>query len=260
LNFNIKKYTRTGLFLVFSLTFCATTLSAQVNTERMRSAHDKAGYMASAGMDFNVLAGNSEKFELAPNARLDYVGDYWSWFLVGNYKYGESAQTAFANKGFLHWRVTAPLHSDGLSWEFFVQREFDEFRRITDRSLFGLSLRTALLDKGPAVDGGDVYLGSGLMSEHEAYQSSDPSDLIRWTNYLSAGYTQKSFRIVAIVYLQPALSDFGNLRALADTSMNFYLTDQVSWRFSVKGAYTSRPQVSVKSYDVDIQNGISWSF
>jgi len=259
LNFNIKKYTRTCVFLCLSGVFCVTTLSAQVNTERMRVSHDKTGYVTSLGMDFNVLAGNSEKFEVAPNARLDYVGDYWSWFLVGNYKYGESAQTAFANKGFLHWRVTAPFQ-ERLSWEFFTQREFDEFRRITDRSLVGLGLRTALLDKETDGDGGDVYLGSGLMSEHEAYQSSDPSDLIRWTNYLSAGYTQKTFRIVAIVYLQPAVSDFGNLRALADTSMHLYLTDQLSWRFSVKASYTSRPQDSVKSYDLDVQNGIGWSF
>jgi len=256
---SIKKQLTVWGCVVLTLGLGVTTLSAQVNTERMRTSHDKKGYMASVGMDLNVLAGNSEKFELAPNARLDYVSDYLSWFLVGNYKYGESAQKAFANKGFLHWRVMAPINS-GLSWEFFTQREFDEFRRITDRSLLGLGLRTALFDKETTGDGGAVYLGSGLMSEHEAYQSSNPSDLIRWTNYLSAGYTQKFFRIVAIVYLQPALSDFGNLRALADTSMHLYLTDQLSWRFSVKAAYTSRPQVSVKSYDVDIQNGISWSF
>lgn len=260
MNFNIKNYTCSSFVLGLALIFCATTLFAQVNTEGLRQSHEKTGYITSLGMDFNVLSGNSEKFEMAPSARLDYVSDYWNWFLVGNYKYGESAQTAFANKGFLHWRVTAPINSDGLSWEFFTQREFDEFRSITDRSLFGIGLRTLFLSMGPKGDALRVYWGSGLMSEHEAYKSSLPSELVRWTNYLSFGYTEHPFRVVTIVYVQPALGDFANLRALSDTAMSVYLTEQLSWRFAVKWAYISRPQPSVKSYDLDIQNGITWSF
>jgi len=87
-----------------------STLSAQVNTERLRQTHGKTGYITSLGLDFNVLSGNSDKFEIAPNARLDYVSDYWNWFVVGNYKYGESAQKAFT-KGFCIG-VSMPLWID----------------------------------------------------------------------------------------------------------------------------------------------------
>jgi hypothetical protein len=236
-----------------------STLSAQVNTERLRQTHGKTGYITSLGLDFNVLSGNSDKFEIAPNARLDYVSDYWNWFVVGNYKYGESAQKAFTNKGFLHWRINAPLDRS-VSWEFFVQREFDEFRRITDRSLLGLALRMGLMRFGDNGENGTVYWGSGIMSEHEAYQSASPVDRLRWTNYVSGSYRHKGFSIASIWYVQPDLGDFGDVRALTDTSVSVGLTEQLSWRLGVKASYTSRPQATVKSYDVDIQNGIVWSF
>ncbi len=238
----------------------STSLFAQVNTERLRRSHDKTGYMTSLGLDFNVLSGNSEKFEVAPNARLDYVSDYWNWFVVGNYKYGESAHQTFANKGFLHWRINAPLDLSDMSWEFFVQREFDEFRRITDRALIGAGLRIPFMTFGPNGDNGKMYWGSGLMSEHEAYQSAPYVDRLRWTNYLSCSYRNKGFSFVTIGYVQPDLGDFGDVRILSDTSIAVDIVSQLSWRFGIKAAYSSRPQASVKSYDLDIHNGIAWSF
>jgi hypothetical protein len=65
---------------------------------------------------------------------------------------------------------------------------------------------------------------------------------------------------VTIGYVQPDLGDFGDVRILSDTSIAVDIVSQLSWRFGIKAASSSRPQASVKSYDLDIHNGIAWSF
>lgn len=250
--------------LYLAVLFCSlcffSAIEAQVNTERLRQSHDKIGYITSGGIDMSLLSGNSDKFELAPNGRLDYISDYWNWFVAGHYKYGESSKEVFANKGFVHWRVTAPLDDAGLFWEFFTQREFDDFRGITDRSLFGLGIRKQLLSFGPKAVSGHVYLGTGLMSEHEAYQASPPADLMRWTSYVSVRYTENTVTLLTSWYVQPAVAHFADFRALSDTTVTMGMIGNLSWRISLKLAYTSRPQPGISDYDLELQNGVTWSF
>ena len=247
---------RVSCLSVLCVCVFATLVEAQVNTERLRQTHDKIGYVTSIGVDLNLLSGNSDKFELAPNGRLDYISDDWNWFLVGTYKYGESAKKVFANKGFVHWRINAPLQGTGFLWEFFTQREFDDFRGITDRTLFGLGVRVPWLSWQ---ERGDLHFGSGLMAEHEVYRSSS-SDLVRWTNYVSVRYSDKPVTVLSSVYLQPAVADFSDFRALSDTSLSVTIVGNLSWRVSFKVAYSSRPQPDITGYDLELQNGMTWSF
>lgn len=234
-------------------------LHAQVNTEQFRKSHNSEGYRVSLGTDFSLLSGNSQKFEIAPNARLDYVSNYWDWFLIGTYKHGESGDAVFANKGFLHWRLTAPVNLHEVLWEFFVQREFDDFRQITDRTLVGLGLRVPVLGGGERTHAEGLFWGSGLMTEHEAYAAASAVDRVRWTNYLSGKYVQKSVTWAMIVYVQPDVRDFGDMRALADTSLSMMITEQLSWRCTLKWMYSSRPQNGVSPHDVELQNGVVWT-
>jgi hypothetical protein len=245
---------------LFGVLWFATGTAAQVNTERLRPSHAKIGYVTSGGIDMNLLSGNSDKFEVAPNGRLDYISDYWNWFVVGYYKYGESSKKVFANKGFVHWRVHAPLDPEGSFWEFFTQREFDDFRGITDRSLFGLGIRKEIVSFGTKGDTGHVYVGTGVMSEHEAYQVSAPSDLMRWTSYLSLRYTENTTTLLTSWYIQPVIDNFANVKALSDTALTMGLIGNAAWRISLKLSYSSQPQPDISAYDLEFQNGVTWSF
>lgn len=241
--------------LFFLLCLC-TPIVAQVNTERLRTNDVQEGFATAVGLDFNILAGNSEKFEIAPTIRLDYVNPHWTCFVVANYKKGESAGIDYTNKGFVHARLSVPV-SPITSLEFFSQREFDTFRRITDRSLLGTGARIRLQHWH---NFGAIYLGSGLMSEHETYKSNPASDLIRWTSYLSGHYSHLPFGLVGSLYVQPALTDFENLRLLCDVTASMAITTQLTWTFGFKLTYARYPQPGIKNHDIDIQNGIRWDF
>ena len=98
------------------------------------------------------------------------------------------------------------------------------------------------------------------MSEHEAYQVSAPSDLMRWTSYLSLRYTENTTTLLTSWYIQPVIDNFINVKALSDTSLRMGLIGNAAWRISLKLSYSSQPQPDISAYELEFQNGVTWSF
>jgi putative salt-induced outer membrane protein YdiY len=244
--------------ILFVLTF---QLYAQVNTERMRKEISEEGLYGDLSAALSLKSGNSEYYSVKGDFRIDYLINSNDFFIVTNYEFKEGNNKKIVNKGFAHLRGVIEL-SKLLDLEIFTQKEFNEFILLKDRTLFGSGLRYNL-------SGGDfsplkLFIGSGLMYEKEVYnlqQNNISSELLRSTSYLTANWKlNDKAALILIFYAQPALKNISDIRLLTDSSMRFTLSKSLAFFTTLNYRYDSEPVGNLKKFDLEITNGINFSF
>lgn len=252
------------LLLLFALCALLLTSSAQsqVNTESLvRSA--RAGFSGRLGFGFGFNAGNSEFFRWQADARLDYRTDWLSAFAVGNIEQGTANERVFLNRGFVHLRFISNV--DTLFHpEIFVQREFNEFILLKERTLAGAGARLNLLHLSPddSLMSLRLTLGIGAMWENEKFTGENPeTKLLRSTNYLALLWRiTKSASLQIIGYFQVDVMRLNDHRILLDGALRVGITDALSLALTLNYRYDNEPVPTVRPFDIDLRNAITFSF
>src|SRR5690606_19726059 len=142
-----------------------------------------------------------------------------------------------------------------LSGESFVQHEYDEFRRLQLRALFGLGPRFDL----PLPPGNTVAVGTAWMLEYERISDDGLPDAgdeqlnHRWSSYIAAGATlTEGISILHTTYWQPKFDDFADYRFLSETSAVLDVKEWLAVQFSFVAAYDSRPPADVEELDTNL--------
>ena len=251
------------LKLLLFLVLPAQIVVAQVNTEALRKQDAAEGWSANFSFDMAYNAGNSEYLKLKAGSRIDVKFTPFSAFLVGNYQRGLEANELFINKAFVHGRLMRSVFSNQ-QVEVFLQKEFNDFIKLKDRELVGGGLRFQLVNQDSAKQSIVAYLGVGIMWEHESLDletSVQDKNQFRSTNYLSIRWRiDERLRFLVIGYFQPSLESSSDYRLLSESTLAFNLTKQVVFRTSVNYRRDNEPPAGVKSYDLELSNGISVLF
>jgi hypothetical protein len=101
------------------------SLRAQVNTERFRIATDSLGFSVRSGLNFTLMAGNSDFQYMGTDTRFNYNwGDDYT-FLVTNGGYGKNSGKSFFSQALLHLRNVNSL-SEIIQIETFLQYDLVE--------------------------------------------------------------------------------------------------------------------------------------
>ncbi len=241
------------------------SLSAQVNTERMRKWEAERGWSNELGVSLSSYGGNSRLFLLNGSYRMDWVGLRTYSFVVGNYVRGTSGGDVILHKGFAHLRLQRSLAAHWKA-EAFAQAEFNDFILLRDRRLAGAGFRYELF-------GADtntvkprplhVNVGSGWMAEQEAFSegAKDDTRWVRSTNYLSVRWNVDSKTFLhAVGYFQAPLTARSKYRVLLESSagvgINKILTVVATWNYR----YDRDPAAGIKRYDYVLSNGVTVSF
>ncbi|RPI68917.1 MAG: DUF481 domain-containing protein [Ignavibacteriales bacterium] len=250
------------LLYIFLVLFVSISL-AQVNTEKFRKDFDQHGFFGSISLAAGFASGNSEFVKAKGGLRIDYAGSNYDFFLVGNYEFEEANEAKVVNKGFAHLRNILPLSSI-FSLEFFLQKEFNQFILLEDRNLAGAGLRIDLISLfSDSSDAIELFAGTGLMFENEKYNIpvSPETNLIRSTNYLTFKWqVNNNFSFIAINYLQFDVERFHDYRFITDTGLNFLIFENLTFTSSVSFRYDNEPVPDVKDFDIELTNGITFSF
>ena len=129
-----------------------------------------------------------------------------------------------------------------MSFEIFIQKEFNDYIYLNDRLLYGGGLRFTKKPNERMV----FYLGSGIMYERELYSDSgiENPKKIKSTSYLNhTFYIGENSSMVHIVYFQWDVNDFGTRRILWDGILEspftktFSLTMKINYRYDVSPVY-----------------------
>lgn len=265
--------------LALSGLILTSLLSAQVNTEAMRKEDLTPGLHTTLGADLGYIAGNSNLLQVRSNLRFDYLSGGNHFFLVIEYQQGRKDERRFINKGFAHLRgmkalgrsttgeaLTPRLHVEG-----FLQREFNEFIDLEDRQLAGGGLRIRWHQRqGTAETPPPLQLntGVGFMWEREQIDTTSPetndkpvTDIIRSTNYLVVRWNiDNRLALFSTTYYQFDLRRLSDYRVLWEGRLNFTITKRLSLTVNLNLRYDSEPPRGIKPLDLEITNGISYSF
>jgi len=228
----------------------------QVNVERLRPSVQPDVLSQSLMCAFTYLTGNSDSLEILPSYRVDYATPTWSMLGIGNLRYGSRNGANFVNQGFVHLRGSLRLDPTA-TWEGFVQKEYDDFRRVTDRQLLGSNYRLSIVDDTWFTGSGAL----GLMAESETNTVEGLMTLVRFNSYLTGTLRGSNVTCVVTTYLQPALRDFSDFRVLADATVTVMMTDlPIGLSTGLKLFYDSQPPAGVGTIDLGLTSGVNVHF
>lgn len=240
---------------------------AQVNTEVYKSALCEQGFHGALDLAINLKSGNSNYINVAPGMRLNYSGSGFCTFFIANYEFKQGAENKkIVNKGFGHLRHIHKLNHF-LDLELFVQKEFDNFKLLRDRTLGGAGVRFTIAYQEPVddeVEGFHLYVGLGAMMEHEEHDIApldEVTNLLRSTNYLNFQWLLSDDVFLSwITYIQPVFNDLDDYRLLSEAAILFDVTEHFAFRIIGSYYFDNDPVPGIENYDLEIKNGISISF
>ncbi|HNV50813.1 MAG: DUF481 domain-containing protein [Bacteroidales bacterium] len=251
-----------GLFILSAILLITQPLFSQVNTEKFRKYDVEKGFQANLQTTFTTKAGNTHYNTLKATSRLDYSATKFDYFLVANFEAKSASKKRIENEGFIHLRGMWKF-ADKANWEYFAQRQYDEFIDLRFRNLLGTAIKYRILKAVSKNDSNSMILinaSTGLMYEHENYKyepTNIDNKLIRSTNFISFDWSKnESTSFTGVIYYQPAFNDRKNFRIVAESTLEFNIIKRVFFSINFVYKYNNHPFTDVKPYDISLENGL----
>ena len=248
---------------ILCLAFCSP-LVAQVNIftdETMQQMQLKPGWYNSIALDLTYRAGNTDLLTTQTRFRSDYLSKTYHGFVFGSLQQGRRSGDFFINKGMAHARVIRHL-TEHILLESFIQKQFNESILLNDRNLAGGGIRLA---SRPPSSRFNVYLGIGGMWEHERIKDKVHGEItthiFRSTNYINWTWRlDERITTSATGYYQFHVRHFQDYRILFQGSVTFRLTTKLAFPLRVNFRYDNEPPTNIRKHDVEIFNGLRYTF
>lgn len=240
------------LFLACLVFFVPTLAEARiVNVESAASRKAEEGLSAELEGALLWATGNTEVTQASGAIGLLFLDGPHRLFFSGSAAYGIERGNTYVNNVFEHLRYRHRV-AGPLSGEAFVQHEFDEFRRLQFRALFGAGPRLEFL----FAEAGEIALGTAWMLEVERFSDDGAPDAgqeevnQRWSNYLAvAAEITEGIDLAHTFYAQPRFDDFADFRLLSESAAVLGVKDWLAVKITFTAAYDSRPPAEVEKLD-----------
>ena len=244
-------------------TLAATGAAAQtiLNVERLQPGDVTRWHWGVEG-SVSLSTGNSEYTDLLAGV---VAGYRWprDWLRVfAGLDYRDETGESLENDRYLHTRYN---HWWADRWQTFHFIQFQTSRRnlLQQRVLLGSGVRHRLIDGRTTFD-----MGTGAMFEREdldatRIEDDHPADTRVWrmANLLVATRSlTEAVRLIGVTYIQPDLSNFQDIRILADLSLLIEITENVDLVIRGDWRHDSRPPGGVGRDDFVLRTGFTVSF
>ena len=239
-----------------------------VNVSSLAGKAVKDGLSGSATLSVNYQQGNTQLMLAAVGATAFYRFCGNTFLLTADGAYGlngppgEWKSDPFRERTFEHLRYRRDV-TEKVSWEGFVQHEYDRWRRLQLRALAGTGPRFDLdLSK-------DSHLAIGVAYMAQLEELLEPIDADpvgshlehRLSSYVSLSYKfNDRSAISGSGYFQPRLDAFSDLRALLDLALVVGITDQLGLTVTYLQSYDSAPPATVIGTEHKTTTGFTYAF
>lgn len=176
--------------------------------------------------------------------------------------FGKASGTRYLAKSFEHIRYRLHL-SDLVTFESFVQHEYDQFRRLELRALLGIGAALRLLSSKRY----NLSWGVAYMPEYERIRDDDESDAgaeyinNRVSSYiLGAIELNKRVQLVQTIYAQPRVDELDDIRLLSESQFVVQITERLAQTTAFVAAYDSRPPAAIEKLDTSLKSSLTYSF
>ncbi len=250
-----------GFALVFVLLAATGTVAAQtiLNTERFQ-LDEVTGPHLSTDVSLSLKRGNAEVLDVSTSGMLGTVGDrHWPRVIFGG-RYLSTKDRSILDDQFLQLRYSYLFSLQTRTFHF-IQIQKNETLLLESRFLLGTGIRHIVFESEDVT----VSLGTGLMGEWERLDAErlEPSDAVeentlRIANLAVARWNAPSgARVLNILYLQPDVSDLGNLRILNDLGLSMPITESLRATVSLEWRRDTRPPAALEKDDLSLRAGFA---
>jgi putative salt-induced outer membrane protein YdiY len=245
-----------------AILFLPAVAGAQVNAERFRNGSGDDGTSGSVELAFTNRTGNTDLAEGGVSVALGWRRAPHTVLLVADASAGKADDETTVNRGFVHLRGGRML-GPRLTWEGFVQHEYDREARLDARSLVGTGPRFTLHDGETA----GLFWGIAYMFEREAVDVAAGSGEAsvqhnhRISTYLSLTLDAgERVSFVDTAYVQPRVDESRDIRLLEEATLKVKLVGALSLKIAFSVRYDGDPPVGVKYLDTAVTNRLAWDF
>ncbi|MEM6522897.1 MAG: hypothetical protein AAF693_03855 [Bacteroidota bacterium] len=262
------KYAIFAMMLIFHL----NSFSQILKVDKQDIDSDSVDYwMGSVSFDFNVNNRSTTETEevtfrgLVAHGDLVHLSDNNAYILINTINYFRSTGGSLISTGYAHFRINF-LRKKKLSYETFIQVQYDDGRRMPYRFLSGGGLRFNLNKN----DEFKLHAGIGAMIETERWKSiGNESELIernilKNSSYLSSQITFNDFvSFDLIAYYQggyDSKSDLFRSRISGDAFLKVKVTERLSFTTNFSLQYEDRPVIPINNLIYSLTNGLKWNF
>lgn len=242
----------------------APTLSAQVilNTERFQ-LDEVEGFHLGADLSGSVQRGNSEVLNISTSGMTGVLsGRHWPRLIFGG-NYLSDAERSILDQQFVQLRYSYVVSPETRTFHF-VQAQKNETLLLRSRWLLGTGVRRTLVDSEQAT----LAMGTGVMGEWERLdpervgpEDATSLEAIRVANLAVASWEfAGGARLLNILYVQPDLGDFGDVRVLNDLGLAVPVTTWVRTTLSLEWRRDSNPPSTLERDDLTLNVGIGIDF
>jgi len=260
------------LFCLVLLSVSARAQILQVNKNNLNADSSKFWLGAfTFNFDLNNRSVSDENenafIGLTASADLVYVADNHAYILINkiNYFTSSSDDGAFISTGFAHFRINW-LRKKRLSFENYVQTQYDRGRNMPQRVLTGGGIRYRLIDE----EKHKLIVGTGLMFERERWKEPEnESNIIEKHLWKNSSYVNgyifitDDIKLDIITYYQggyDTVDDIFRNRINADIVLSFYINKRLAFNAEFSGQYEDHPIIPINKFIFAVKNGIRWTF
>ena len=251
-----------GWVVILALQAFPASVGAQtiLNTERFQLDEVDGRHM-SAEISLSFQRGNAHVLDASASGMVGTLrGRHWLRAIFGG-RYLSTKKNSVLDAQFLQLRHSYVFSSATRTFHF-LQAQKNQTLLLRSRWLVGTGLRTALV----RTRRGALTLGSGVMGEWEmldtgriAADEDRSTSAIRMANLLVFSWeANRGPRFLNILYVQPDVTDFGDIRILNDLALIAPVTDQIRSTLSLEWRRDSRPPNVLKKDDLRLTAGLAF--
>ena len=277
----IVKFTFCALFFITSFVQSQTILNAE--SLRVAMLKGNESWSGEAGLSFSFVKNTINNYNFNTNVAFGYNGGDNLWMIISNLSFDKSGGSEFQNSGVQHIRYNRQIN-ETLTFEAFMQGQYDAISRIDFRGLIGIGPRFDFSKKRDSNNKkispkSRIFLGTLIMYEYEKSSELDMDvkrkDL-RGSNYLSFSlYPSDQVEIISTTYYQPKLNMFKDYRISSvlgleialgsksntdETKKKGSFWDKLSFNVYFTYNYDAFPVVSIPKTQYSLTNGLSFNF
>jgi len=241
--------------ILFLILLSVPTLG-QINTEKMRLGLSESGFAGDVDLTYSVTLGNSEltKIGLGPNFIWRLGRSHL--FMLNDLNRVYSKDGTIINKAFSHLRYNYDF-TDRYIYEFFLQAQYNRTQDLSHRYLVGTGIRIIPFRREAFM----IAIGITGMYEDEELSSGETTRIARGSSYIFVKATRLDLlSFINTIYIQPALDNWEDFRILDEAELSIWVIKNLALTTALSYNYDSEPPEGIKHYDLELKNGLKFSF
>lgn len=257
------------LLCILSACLSSSTQAQILNIEKFRLDEDTSNlWLGNAGLGFSLKKQLNNVYTFNGNVNAVYLSEKHSYMTINFIKFIRQDASNILSEGYAHGRISF-LRRQKLSYEPFIQVQYDRGRGLIWRELYGFTFRLAIASK----ENTTFAANTGAMYEHEIWEGEVlryPIDgsanraegkLVKSTSNLSFRTNlTKDITLFLVGYYQARFERFFQPRVISDIQLQLQVSRYISFNTQFTSTFDALPLIEGNNFVYSFNNSLVINF